>query len=456
MPRKTPYEKLITKINALDRNEQIICADGQVIVNGNVHLFNYNEASIQYGRNRYYPSKKEEIAQEGFDVVIPLSDENLNLLSSNIANPPKRARQIIDLLSNLSESNLTSITLGAGQNQINEDSVELTKELFDFLVDIDKNEATNKRTRFLNRIGPTLNNELGIEVEEGEENIDLSLVLREIIERGDFSQEDILSLSDQLDSGNYNKAVIESRIIHQVDWLIQTLENILEEDTILVPRAKELGSELFGYTKVSITGPENLMEKILTDYGQYTLFGVPALLNTNKYVIQPGHPRIQFDLVLVDHLGEVEIVELKRPDKYLLEYGGGRNKFYPCKDLAIAISQTERYLTAVYDKNNERQLINGQTLKEFIDSEIGDTLSVESIRPKGVIVMGSYQKICKPYNSLTIAQRNSVTEAEYNANAIQAYKEIKDSLKNIKIITYSELLETARTRLMQNEQGEEE
>ena len=44
----------------------------------------------------------------------------------------------------------------------------------------------------------------------------------------------------------------------------------------------------------------NQRQKILSDYGQFTLFGVPALLNTDKYVITIGsQSRSQFDLILI-------------------------------------------------------------------------------------------------------------------------------------------------------------
>src|SRR5690606_29889303 len=100
----------------------------------------------------------------------------------------------------------------------------------------------------------------------------------------------------------------------------------------------ELGKNYFGYYKKDISGPEHLMEKILAQYGQSTLFGVPALLNTDKYVQYDGElSRSQFDLILITHLGDIEVVELKRPDEYLLKCDFSRKKFYPTKDLSIAI-----------------------------------------------------------------------------------------------------------------------
>ena len=235
-------------------------------------------------------------------------------------------------------------------------------------------------------------------------------------------------------------------------WLINTVEEILDIDKLTKPKAKNIGSEKFKYTKISITGPEHLMEKILSDYGQYSIFGVPALLNTDKYVIHEGSSRSQFDLILINHLGDIEIVELKRPDQYLFDYGNGRGKFYPSKDLAIAISQTERYITAINKDNDDEYKIGGKKIREFINDEIGNTMFVESIRPKALIVIGSWKKLSKDYSQLSDAVKAKVTKEDYDNDCLQAYKELQHSLKNIKILTYSELLENARTRLELNKE----
>jgi hypothetical protein len=77
-------------------------------------------------------------------------------------------------------------------------------------------------------------------------------------------------------------------------------------------------------------------------------FGVPAMINTNKYVIHHGDlSRSQLDLILITHLGDIELVELKRSDEILMDFDFGRKKFYPTKTLAAAISQCERYITTI-------------------------------------------------------------------------------------------------------------
>lgn len=63
------------------------------------------------------------------------------------------------------------------------------------------------------------------------------------------------------------------------------------------------------------------------------------------------------------------------------------------------------------------------------------------------------EKICKPYDELNQKQKGKIKEEDYNKDSMQAYKELKNSLKNITIMTYSELLENVRTRLQANNEN---
>lgn len=172
------------------------------------------------------------------------------------------------------------------------------------------------------------------------------------------------------------------------------------------------------------------------------------LLNTNKYVKAPrGQSRSQFDLILINHLGDLEVVELKRTDEIILDYDKGRNKFYPSKNLSIAIAQAERYITAVTKDNDEEYKIEGLKIREYINKEVGGTTYIETIRPQALILIGSFETVTKPYSSLSIEMQTKVNEQDYNENGNRAYRELKESFKNIKILNYSELLEQARTRL---------
>lgn len=447
--KKTVTEKLETKLKSIVADKTILKQGNKYKVDGQVYLQKMADRLI-YGTMRYYPNLKEPIKVDPFSVIIILNNENLNFLNSNPINPPKGAKKVYDIFKNVPNVGINNIIIGANENSVVNGAVSVTKEIYQQIIKVDREENKEKNVRVFNRFVPFLSDEFNIDTNNIQIDRNYSLLLNEIIASGEFTQDDLVDLIVKLDVGESSTIVIEKQISKQLEWLIVTIEHILNEEKLNTTKAKNIGYIQFGYKKNSIIGPEHLMEKILTDFGQYSLFGVPALLNTNKYVLHEGVSRSQFDLILINHLGDIELVELKRPDEYLLEFGDGRGKFYPSKDLAIAIAQLERYITAAYKDNDDEYLIDKKKIRDFINKEIGNNIFFESIRPKGLILMGSWQKLCKPYNDLKDAQKAKLKKTEYEEDSRQAYKEIKNSLKNISIMTYSELLENARTRLQLN------
>lgn len=444
--KKTVEEKLETKLNSLNQYDQIQRIGNLFQIDDELFLEITADALV-YGRFRFHPQNIDPVHEDNYSVTIRLSHENLKYLNSNPINPPKGARNVYNIFRRIQGLEINRIVIGVPENSLEAGILGVTGVMYDYIQQISREEGIEKDIKVFNRTVPFLVNQFGIDIQGLVVDRNYGLLLQEIIESGQFSQADLISLTENLEEGESANVVIERQVLKQVEWLIDEIELILEEDRLTVPAAKRIGYESFGYAKVSVRGPEHLMEKILTDYGQYSLLGVPALLNTGKYVIHDGVARCQFDLILINHLGDIELVELKRPDQYLFEFGDGRGKFYPSKDLAIAISQLERYITAVYKDNDEEYLIGGLKIRDFINGEVGNELYVESIRPKGLIIIGSWQKLCKPYEQLSVAQRAKITKENYRDDSMQAYKELKHSLKNISIMTYSELLETARTRL---------
>jgi|SRR5690606_10438775 len=445
-PRKTVTEKLLTKLRALKSNPAITEESNKFKIRNKI-LLTVTKNSLKYSRKRYYESRKEDLIDDNFIVTILLNHENLSIVSTNPINPPNPAKKIIDYFRYITKVDYDSITLGAKENKIDGTKLYITKSLYDIINLIDKEEGKDKKIRFSNRISPFLSKEFNLKLETTDLNKDYGLLLKEIIASGQITQADILSLSSNLETGEASNIVIEKQVSKQVKWLIETIEIILEEKELTVTKAKNLGNSLFGFIKIDIIGPEHLMEMILTKYGQYTLFGVPALLNTNKYVLKEGISRSQFDLILITHLGDIEVVELKRPDKKILEYDKDRGKFYPSKDLSIALSQAERYISAVTKDNDDEYKIEGKKIREFINQEIGDTLYVESIRPSALIIIGSWTTITKEYSTLDSKTKSKISKKDYDDDSLRAYRELKSSFRNIKILNYSELMEHARTRL---------
>lgn len=444
--KKTALEKFQTKLKNILVDNDAVEVNKKVKI-GKTVFFQYSKLQIKYFKKRFYPYRKIDIVEENFEVIIPLNHDNLTIFNANAINPPAGAKRIIDLLKNATGNDYDSIILGAKYNKLESNKISITKELYDIIIKIDKEEGKARNIRVNNRIAPFMLAEYKITLKNVDLNKDYSLLLKEIIASGQITKADIVSLTSELESGETNQVIIEKQVTKQVKWLIETIENVIEEKELTVAKAKEFGHTLFGFNKIDITGPEHLMEMILTKYGQYTLFGVPALLNTNKYVTHKTLSRSQFDLILITHLGDIEVVELKRPDQKILDYDSQRGKFYPSKDLSIAISQAERYISAVNKDNDDDYSIEGKKIRDFINEEVGGTLYVEAVRPAAIIIIGSWATISKDYSKLSTDTKSKVSKQDYDDNGLRAYRELKSSFRNIKLLNYSELLEHARTRL---------
>lgn len=446
--KKTPQEKLITKINHLKDDSSIEILSDRVKIRNKI-FFRYNDEIIEYTKKRYYPTKKEDIVDDDYITKILLDDKTINILGTNIINPPKGVDIIITAFRALISKQIDTILIG-DTNAFEGNTIQISYDLYNEIIKIDKSERDEKKIRFSNRIIPFINDRLGMQLEKLDSEIDYSLLLNEFLTSGEFTEDDILALSAKISSGNLNRIVIEKQITKQAEWLLTNIQNIIDTLPLTTEIAKKLGKKYFGFSKIEISGPEHLLEKILTEFGKTVIFGAPYLINTNKYIVNKSKiqlSRSQFDLILVNHLADIQVVELKRSDKILLEFDYSRNKFYPSSDLSIAISQAERYISAVLHENDEEYLINDMRIRDYLNTLVGGDIQIDICRPSALIVIGVIQNLAKDYDSLSVTKKNKYTKEEYDKNMFQAYKEIKGAFKNIQITTYSELVETARLRL---------
>ena len=454
MARKTPYEKLQTRIEGILRNNPGLQRAGNRIRYEDQLLISFNENWIKYSKRRYYPTAENKIGEVDYSTKIILTDDTIQLVSSSSAKPKSLFQKVFNLLNGVNGNDLNGLVIGANESRINGNNLELTFELYNTLSRINTEESRDERIRFRTRVQPLLAQNYGVDLEIPDNNIDWGVRLQEVIASGEVSQADIQALANQLQPGENIKIVVERQVNKQVSWLLESIESILDEGKISKPRARQLGSQLFGYPQNTIKGPEHLMQKILKDFGQHTLFGVPALIEVEKYVMNEELPRAQFDLLLINSFGEVEVVELKRADTIVLDFDSQRNKFYASSELSKAIAQTERYITSIMKDNDQEYLIDGMTIRDYLNDQLGDLISVESVRPTGLIIIGSTERWAKDYDDLSDAVRAKISQEAYLANCERAYRELKNSHKNIKIITYSDLVQSARMRLRLSDEVE--
>jgi len=126
----------------------------------------------------------------------------------------------------------------------------------------------------------------------------------------------------------------------------------------------------------------------------------------------------KIDFLLVDYNGNIDIVEIKKPDNdNILVEDKYRDNFVPVRELSGAVMQIEKYILHLNKtgKNGEDKL------NDYFHKHINSDLDIKIINPSGMIILGRD----------TGVKKNQITDFEV----------IKRKYKNIiDIITYDDLL----------------
>lgn len=451
--KKSAFEKFQTKLQRLKSENDEIIERNWMIIFRNKLFFSYNTTKIKYWKYRFYSTQVESIKNDGIKCEIVFSDNTIKLLNSNLLNPPQKVEKFVKSIKSNFPHKISTIIIWWKNSWYNRRNhrLQIKENLFNTLCKILQEENTEKTNRIISRFNPFFSKNYWIELGDLWFERDYKVLLEELMSCWKITSQDVKQLVDRLSPWCDIEYALKKTISKQSKRLIDSIQTIVDTWKLNREKARNLWYNIFGYPKNSITWPEHLMEKILTQFGKNVIFWVPVLLSMKKYILDNSEiwtPKSQFDIVLINHLTEIQIVELKRPDTYVLSYDENRWKFYPSKDLSIAISQSERYISLVYKDKDEDYKIDWMLLREYINSQIEWMhMPIEVCRPTALIVIGSSNTIAEPYEELSENIRWSVTKQEYERNRDLAYREIVSAFKNLSITTYSDLLDIARTRL---------
>lgn len=150
-----------------------------------------------------------------------------------------------------------------------------------------------------------------------------------------------------------------------------------------------------------------LRENILYLLNSYT-----AVVEKQSVDLDGKYP----DFMLIDPYGYLDIYEIKKPHTSLLKYDDSRKNYYWDVELSKAIAQVERYI----DGTREHRLDVAEKIKTSTGREI------QVVRPRGFIIAG---------------RRSQLDSSE----AERGFRILNDSLKNIDVILYDDLLANVKT-----------
>jgi len=161
-------------------------------------------------------------------------------------------------------------------------------------------------------------------------------------------------------------------------------------------------------------GTEHTWQRFLHKHILLLLHSYSAVIEKQSVAINGKYP----DFMLIDPYGYLDIYEIKKPSTSILKFDRGRKNYYWNTEVCKAISQVENYIDEINRHSFE--------LCQKIQQKVG--VSVKIVRPRGYIIAG--------------------TRAQLKDDAMaEDLRVLNDSLKNIDIIFYDDLLENLESML---------
>jgi len=157
---------------------------------------------------------------------------------------------------------------------------------------------------------------------------------------------------------------------------------------------------------------ESTWQKFLSEYILVLRNSYGEVLEKESVSLSGKYP----DFMLIDPYSYLDIFEIKKPATNILKYDNSRNNYYWDTELSKAISQVENYLYQVQR--------NSSALVEDIKKHKG--LDISIVRPRGYIVAGVRTQLTK-------------------TKMADDFRILNDSLKNIDVIFYDDLLNNLET-----------
>ncbi|MEW6084026.1 MAG: Shedu immune nuclease family protein [Chloroflexota bacterium] len=121
------------------------------------------------------------------------------------------------------------------------------------------------------------------------------------------------------------------------------------------------------------------------------------------------------DFLLIDQFQFMDVFEIKKPDFDCLKFDKSHNNYYWSTEASMAIAQVEKYL---FELEQNSHLVVADLRKQKIDVNI--------IRPRGYVLIGK--------------------RTDYDENAQNSFKILNDSLKNVQVIFFDDLLNTLKSK----------
>ena len=225
-----------------------------------------------------------------------------------------------------------------------------------------------------------------------------------------------------------DESIIKSLNGNEIDHILDFTRAILEKKYTKSSKRRELfGAAKLRVDDVALSEVISQFEEMLGSKNNEHKWG--AFLRRNLFLVESRYIHIieqlnvvlggtrKVDFGLVDTAGFLDLFEIKVPHTKLLAARPDRGNYYWNGDAVKALVQAEKYL---YNADGRRDSLAKDITRE-------KKIDVKVVRPRAVVIMG------------TNAQLDSLEKEE-------DFRVLRQSLKNIEVILYDELLERLKNQ----------
>lgn len=244
--------------------------------------------------------------------------------------------------------------------------------------------------------------------------------------------------SDELNFKKSEKNLIASSIpnILNSNGIKLKKDDVIDINKVEIMDIVELGRKIIKKDRTILKefpsteiGRENIWQQYFNKYGTYLLFGSirldPQKCLSKEFTKETNNKYP--DILTCNRFGFLDVIELKRSDKYLFTFDNSHNKFVPTTYLSSALSQLNGYL----------QIIPYAYIPEDAQKQGLECAS-------GMLIAG-----CKDYlynNTQTVLvewmKRYNKSEEEVYFECQKELRRLNYSYSHMQVVLYDELIDT--------------
>lgn len=248
-------------------------------------------------------------------------------------------------------------------------------------------------------------------------------------------------------SNSISKEVIDEEVLKRLEF--ERLKDIVKASTNVVEN--KFGKKLNEFHKnITVISNFPVLKKATSELHKLINKSSSKEMDFKKFLIET-FPLLRFDCVylepelnlicagakksdflMINSEGFADIFEIKTPKTPMLKFDSSHQNYYWSTEASKAIAQIEKYLH--YANQNSFNIKNSLSKKD---------INLDIVKPKGILIMGSDEELDKKNKG-------------ENSNKREDFRILRQSLKNIEILTYSDLLRSLSNLVKSNELKEKE